>query len=157
MFRRIAFASVALTCAAVPALAQGPRVPERLPFLAARLRPDNYVRVRVVGHALREGFTATVTDSTIELARPTTAPPIRLAEVVELERRHSQAGRGAGLGALIGGAFGVLVLGYEFRKICEYDCTVGAMAFGGLTGLALGTLAGAAVGSLSVRWERLYP
>ena len=157
MFSRIAFAGVALTCAAVPALAQGPRVPERIPSFAARLRADNYVRVRVVGHALREGFIATVTDSTIKLARLTTAPPIRLAEVVELERRHSQAGRGAGLGALIGGAFGVLVISRTFMAVCEYDCTAGAMAVGGVTGLALGTLTGAAVGAFSVRWERLYP
>ena len=157
MFARIAFVSVALTCAAVPALAQGPRVPERLPAVAAQLRRDNYVRVRVVGRALREGFITAVTDSTIMLARPTTAPPIRLAEVVELERRHSQAGRGARLGALIGGVFGVLVTSRTFMAVCEYDCTAGAMAVGGVTGLALGTLTGGAVGSFSVRWERLYP
>jgi hypothetical protein len=156
MFSRIVFACVALTCAAVPALAQGPRVPERLPSVAARLRPDNYVRVRVAGRALREGFIAAVTDSTITLARPTTAPPIRLADVMELEQRDSQAGQGAGYGAIVGGAFG-LVFGYVLRGICEYNCTALAMAYGGLTGLALGTLAGAVIGSLSVSWERLYP
>ena len=67
MFARIAFVSVALTCAAVPALAQGPRVPERLPAVAAQLRRDNYVRVRVVVERRGKGVAAVIPVEDLEL------------------------------------------------------------------------------------------
>jgi len=48
MFARIAFVSVALTCAAVPALAQGPRVPERRE-VRDRARPPRQRLLEVEG------------------------------------------------------------------------------------------------------------
>ena len=86
--------------------------------------------------------------------------PIRLPDINRLWVRGRSTGRGAWIGALLGGAFGIW-LGTEFASACDIDgepCATtlgGAAAFGllfGAGGAALGTGIGFAIPTWRLRF-----
>lgn len=111
---------------------------------------------RVTGTVVAFGAT------TVTLRRDETTQDIPLAAILGVERQRRSAGRGALLGAGIGGValggflYWILGATCESTRGCQDDQWGGA-GIGFLLGGATGALLGAGVGSLIPRWERMVP
>jgi len=155
-------ALIALSLATRPAAAQ--RVADRSTDLRAQLAalPGSAVRVSR-GGALVEGYALNVRGDTLLLraADDMSTVAVLLSETDTLWTRKGNAGRGAAIGAVLGGlglgAFGVMV----GSGLCESSSCGSDIAELGIlstaVGLAGGALVGAVAGSFVRTWHRLGP
>jgi hypothetical protein len=133
----------------------------RLAAAAGALRAESYIRIAATGTRVEGHFLRTASDS-LALRAEAGERRVALTAIDTLWQRQRGTGRGAMIGAVVGGV-GLAALGVFFvNGLCEsvdgcrddYPRVIGA-------GLALGAgggaLLGAGVGSLTHRWRRLYP
>jgi len=159
MQARTPIALIALALAAAPLTAQGPRAVD--PWLVrARVAPDAMVRITTLGQSVRVGRFSSASDTALVLRGPFAGPPVRWADVGRVETRVNAAGKGAAIGAIVGGVGGALFFGYMSYAVCDAaTCGVspGASLLGGVLGAAAGALTGAAFGAMTSTWRRIYP
>jgi hypothetical protein len=123
-----------------------------------RLRPGTPVRLSSGPGSSFIGSFVRMVPAGVMLSNPTTGVESLVAQPIDtLWIRGASTGRGAKVGALLGG----VVVGAAIYAFAEGDCTLGCaapfMAGGGLIGAGVGALAGAVVGGQVRVWRRVYP
>jgi hypothetical protein len=130
--------------------------PTLTPILAA-LTPGTPLRVSVSGRRTAGRFMSSPPDRLLLASPAIGAASFAAAEIDTVWIRRPSTGRGAGIGALIGGlAFGAWTLGFA-EGDCDLTCAAPFAVGVGLVGAGVGALGGAGVGSQLRSWRRLHP
>jgi hypothetical protein len=155
------FATVVLSSVLASPLAGQAVADARVAAAARALRTESSIRIATTGRRVEGRFLRAESDS---LALRTAAGErhIALAAVDTLWERQRGTGRGALIGAAVGGvalaAFGVFIV----SALCDSGDGCGSdyprvIGVGLVLGGAGGALVGSGVGALTHRWRRLYP
>ena len=133
----------------------------RLAAAAGALRAESYIRIAATGARVEGRFLRVASDS-LAVRAAAGERRVPLAAIDTLWHRQRGTGRGALIGAVVGGV-GLAALGAFFvNGMCESVDGCGGdyprvIAAGFALGAGGGALVGAGVGSLTHRWRRLHP
>jgi hypothetical protein len=121
------------------------------------IRPGTPLRMSILGRSTVARFVGLLPDGLVLSSLSTGIDSLRATQIDTVWVQRRSTGRGARIGALVGG----IVMGAWTFGFAEDDCDVtcaAPFALGiGLGGAGVGALGGAMLGSQLPSWLRLYP
>ena len=136
-------------------------VDPRLTTAVTALRPASSIRIASSGTYVDGRFLSASSES-LTLNTASGEQSVRLVAIDTLWRQQRATGRGAAIGAVVGGLSVAVLGGVLAGGLCEsadgcHGATAPYMGAGLVLGGTVGAVLGASIGSLAHRWGRRFP